>query len=204
MSRFNHATKSTKTVNRAGGEAFEMSPKLALVTHVLTSMVKDQFYRSADEGISELQELIAKNDPLFVAKTALYARREYGLRSVSHIIASEIAKSVKGVQWTKSFFDKIVYRPDDMTEILSLYWADFKNEPNALRKGFKEAFKRFDAYQLAKYRGEGKEVSLVDVVNVVHPLHTEALAKLVKGELKNEKTWEAKISATKGDDTKIS
>ncbi len=202
MSRFNHVTKSTKTVNRAGGEAFEMSPKLALVTHVLTSMVKDQFYRSADEGISELKELLAKNDPLFAAKTALFARREYGLRSVSHIVAAEIAKTVKGQQWTKNFFDKIVYRPDDMTEILSLYWADSKNEPNALKKGFKKAFSRFDGYQLAKYRGEGKEVSLVDVVNVVHPLHTEALAKLVKGELKNEKTWEAKISATKGDETK--
>lgn len=201
MARFNHATVTNRVVNKAGGEAFEMSPQMALVTHILTSMVKDQAYRTADEGISELRDLIAKNDPLFVAKTALYARREYGLRSVSHVVAAEIAKTVKGKEWTKSFFDKIVYRPDDMLEILSLYWNEVgKNEPNSLRKGFKKAFARFDAYQLAKYRGEGKDVSLIDVANVVHPLHTEALGKLMKGELKNEKTWEAKISATKGDE----
>lgn len=200
MSRFNHAT-DTKIVNRAGGEAFSMSPKLALVTHILTSMVKDQHYRSAEDGISDLKELISKNDPLFVAKTALFARREYGLRSVSHLVAAEIAKTVKGKEWTKSFFDKIVYRPDDMLEILSLYWKEAKNEPNSLRKGFKQAFKRFSEYQLAKYRGEGKEVSMVDVVNVVHPLHTEAIGKLINGTLKNTETWEAKISATKGDDS---
>lgn len=201
MSRFNHATVSTKIVNKAGGEAFGMSPQLALVTHVLTSMVKDQFYRTADEGLAELRELISKNDPLFVAKLGIYARTEYGLRSVSHVVAAELAKIVKGQQWTKNFFDKIVYRPDDMTEILSLYWSENKNEPNALRKGFKKAFARFNEYSLAKYRGEGKAVSLIDVANVVHPLHTEAIAKLMKGTLKNEKTWEAKLSATKGDET---
>lgn len=193
MSRFNQST-NTKIINRAGGEAFDETDKVKFVSLVLTSMVKDQAYRGADETISELNDLLCKVDSKFAAKTAIYARKVYGLRSISHLIAAYIAKNVKGQVWTKDFFEQIVNRPDDMTEILSLYWKDNKNEPNALRKGFKKVLSTMSEYQLAKYRGEGKEVSLIDVVNVAHPKHTEALAKLIKGELKNEETWEAKIS----------
>jgi hypothetical protein len=33
-------------------------------------------------------------DPRFVVKAALYARNTYGMRSVSHLVAGELAKSV--------------------------------------------------------------------------------------------------------------
>lgn len=198
MSKFNSVTKGTKTTNLAGGEAFTESPKLALVSHVLTSFVNDQFYRSAEDGLQELRGMIGKSDSLFVAKLALYARLKFGLRSVSHVLAAEVARTAKGQEWTKNFFDKIIYRPDDMTEILAYYYEHVaKNEPNALRKGFKKAFARFDAYKLGKYRGEGKGVSLVDVANVVHPAHTEAVASLIKGQLKQTETWESQLSSGK-------
>lgn len=58
---------------------------------------------------------------------------------------------------------------------------------------------KFDKYALAKYRGEGKSFKLVDVVNLVHPTPTEknleAIAALVKGELKSFDTWETGLSA---------
>lgn len=197
MSRFNSVT-NTKIDNLAGGQGFQESPKLKLISLVLTSFVKNQFYKSADTSIEELKELISKEDKLFVAKLALYARKEFGLRSISHVMAGELARHVKGQEWTKKFFNEVIYRPDDMTEILAYYYANVaKTEPNALKKGFSLAFQRFGEYQLAKYRMEGKEVSLVDVVNVVHPQHSEAIAKLIKGELKNTETWEAQLSSGK-------
>jgi len=197
MSRFN-SVADTKTDNLAGGQGFQESPKLKLISLVLTSFVKNQFYKNADTSIEELKELISKEDKLFVAKLALYARKEFGLRSISHVMAGELARHVKGQEWTKKFFDGIIYRPDDMTEILAYYYAKVaKTEPNALKKGFSLAFQRFGEYQLAKYRMEGKEVSLVDVANVVHPRHSEAIAKLIKGKLKNTETWEAQLSSGK-------
>ena len=75
--------------------------------------------------------------------------------------------------------------------------------PNSLRAGLARAFGKFNAYALAKYRGEGKMVSLIDAVRLCHPKPTEgnaeALALLVKGELKETDTWEARQSAA-GDD----
>lgn len=197
MSKFNSpASANSRTTNLAGGEAFVQDPKLELISILLTSFVQDQFYRTEKETLKRVNELMAAiADKSFVAKAALYARREFGMRSISHVVAGEIAKQVKGEKWTRRFFDKVVYRVDDMTEIVSYYLSNYaKPLPNALKDGLSTALVRFDEYQLAKYRGEGKAVSLVDVVNLVRPKATPALSKLMKGELKNTQTWEAKLS----------
>lgn len=197
MSRFNvKNTNTTKTINLAGGEAFTESPKLELVSLLLTSFVKDQYYRSSKEALKQLQNLIDQiSDKKFIAKSAIYARTKFGIRSISHAVAAELATRVKGETWTKNFYDKIIYRPDDMTEILAYYYSlGQKNEPNALKKGFAKAFKRFDEYQLAKYKKGGQAVSLIDIANLVHPAHSEAIEKLIKGTLPIPQTWETKLT----------
>lgn len=201
MSRFNKVTTTKPIENRAGGQAFKQTDKLAFASILLTNFLKDQFYRSADETLKELKTRIAGlSDKKFAAKAAIYARQEFGMRSVSHAVAGEIAAVVKGEEWTKSFFDKVVRRPDDMTEIVSYYAGQYgKPLPNSMKKGLAKAFTKFDDYSLAKYRGEGKDVSLVDLVNLVHPKGDEkfsaTIKKLLKGELVNTETWEAQLSA---------
>ena len=201
MGKFNIAVNN-KTVNLAGGQAYKQTDKLEFTTILLTSFLKNKFYERADETQKRLTDLIlGMSDKKFLAKAALYARNEFGMRSVSHLVAGEIAKSVKGEPWTKSFFDKIIRRPDDMGEILSYYFsAGNKAVPNSVKKGFATAFQRFSGYQLAKYRGEGKGLNLMDIANLVHPKSNENITKLMKGELKSTETWEAKLSATKGDE----
>lgn len=118
------------------------------------------------------------------------------MRSITHALAGYLAPKLSGKQYAKSFYDKVVHRVDDMQEILAVIQStSSKCIPNAVRKGFKAAFERFDAYQLAKYRTENKAIKLVDIVNLVHPRHNKAIKQLVEGTLKNEQTWEAKVSA---------
>lgn len=192
----NKNTTTNKTINKAGGEAYVQSPKLAFISLLLTSFVKNQYYRSGNETLQELKDYISQiKDKEFLAKAAIFARTKYGMRSISHAVAGEIANSVKGEEWTKRFFDKIIYRPDDMMEILSYYYGlGNKNEPNALIKGFREAIQRFDEYQLAKYKKDGAEVSLIDVVNLVHPKANPALNKLMTGKLESPETWETELT----------
>lgn len=194
--KFNRANaQPTKTVNLAGGEAYQESPKLALVSLLLTSFVKDQYYRSAKKGMEDLISLIDKvPDKRFVAKAALYARTKFGMRSISHVAAAELASRIGGQVWAKNFFNKIVFRPDDMTEILAYIYEKGGKESNAIRKGFSQAFSRFDEYQLGKYKKDGAEVSLIDVANIVHPHPSEAVAKLIKGTLAVPQTWEARMT----------
>jgi 60 kDa SS-A/Ro ribonucleoprotein len=198
--RFNILKKSNPggatTFNLAGGRAFIETPKLELASLMLTSMLKDQFYRTADNTVTHLRKLIAgMPDKRFAAKAAIYARREAGMRSVTHLTAAEVAKSVKGEPWTKAFYEKVVRRPDDVLEVLACYVGSYGRPiPNSLKKGLGRALANFDAYQLAKYRKQDADLSLVDAVNLLHPPHTPALAALVKGELKPAETWETKLT----------
>ncbi len=184
------------TVNFAGGEAFTESPKLELAALMLTATLQNDFYRSANATATRLKELIGKiDDKKFVAKTALYARNKAGMRSVSHLTAGELARTVKGQPWTAKFYEQVVRRPDDALEILAYYLAMHGRPiPNALKKGLGAALARFDEYQLAKYRKSAAEISLVDAVNLVHPRHTEALKKLVNGTLAPAETWETRLT----------
>lgn len=208
MGKFNTARKEavTKTTNLAGGEAYQESTKLEFVSILLTSFVKDQFYRSEADGLDrarELIEILCKHDPKFVAKAAVYARTEFGMRSISHVVAGELFRkrkngSVSGEPWVKNFINKVCYRADDGGEILSYFMSKVKEKdgaiPNQLRKGLALAMSRLDAYQLAKYRGEGKGFKQVDIANLVHPKHTDAISDLVNDKLKSADTWETKLT----------
>lgn len=200
MARFNLlARNKNKTANLAGGQAFVQSPKMQLASLLLTSFAQDQFYRDAKQTFGDLNQLLAKVEPEFAAKAAVYARTAFGMRSITHLLAVELGMYASGKPWAKGFYEKVVIRPDDMTEITALMLAQNGAKlPNALRKGFAKAFDKFDGYQLAKYRGEGKAVKLVDVVNLVRPVpverNAEALRLLVEGTLRNTGTWEAKLT----------
>ncbi len=206
MSKFNTTLKSTTTLttNLAGGEAYAGSNELALVSLLLTSFVNDQFYRDVQMALDELRTLVSKvKDKEFVAKAAIFARDKFGMRSITHALAGELASYASGNEWAKKFYEKVVVRVDDMTEIMA-YYLTYKTEkdspkfPNALKKGFAKAFDKFDAYNLSKYRGERHDVKLIDVVNIVHPVpnrrNAKALEMLVKDELRITETWESKLS----------
>lgn len=198
MSRFNTTLTPQKTVNFAGGEAYKQSAELELVSLLLTSFANDTFYQSSTDTFNRLKGLIRDCDKEFVAKAAIYARTEFGMRSISHVVASELAKYLSGVEWAKDFYNKIIHRPDDMMEILSYHAANNGKIPNSLKKGFAKAFDRFDTYSLAKYRGEGKAFKLIDIVNLVHPVATpsnkEAIEALVLGKLRSTDTWESALT----------
>lgn len=196
MSRFNRPSRSTRIVNRAGGEAFEQDERLKLVSMLLTSFVKDQYYRSAGDTLEELNKLILDmRDKAFAARAAVYARNRFGMRSITHAAAVGVVNSVKDEEWVKYFVDNVIRRPDDATEIVAYHLTSYgKPLPNNLKKGIAMALTGFDEYQMAKYRGSGKSVSLVDLVNLTHPDHTEAIGKLVNGTLSPANTWETKMT----------
>lgn len=188
------------TTNLAGGSAFKQNDKLALASLLLTSKLTDTYYESGSDQLARLTGLFNNVDPQWAAKAAVFARNEWGLRSVTHALAVLVARFVKGESWTRPFFRSVVRRVDDMTEIMGLYIACFgKPIPNSLKRGLADAFSKFDRYQLSKYKGETHGLSLVDLVNIVHPLPSigqgDALCDLVRGTLVSTDTWEAKLSA---------
>jgi len=200
MAKFNEKSKGTKTMNVAGGAAFKESAELELVSLMLTSFVNDRYYESAHDSLKRLELLIGEVDPKFAAQATVYARQEFGMRSISHAAVVDIVWGASGSDWTRSFVYNAIHRVDDMTEIMARHISKYGKRPipNALKVGLARAFDKFDDYQLRKYRGERKAVSLIDLVNLVHPKPTErnakALAELVSGKSKGAETWEVKLT----------
>ena len=213
MAKFNVKPVIQKTAtNLAGGTALAESPELEFASLLLTSLVQDQFYRTETATVDRICELLDESVPHeFAAKAAVYTRDEFNMRSISHIVAAELAHRVKDAEWMRPFVRNVIVRVDDMLEIVAYFEGKYgrKPVPNALKRGIRDAFDKFDGYQLAKYRGEGRAIKLVDVVNLVHPEPTdwnrEALEQLVKGTLRSTETWESKLTqagqqATYGED----
>jgi hypothetical protein len=200
MSRFNTSRTGTATTNKEGGKAFKESNKLELVSLLLTTFVQNTFYEGQVKTLQRIGNLVkrAKNKK-FVAKTAIFARDQFNMRTGSHIVAGELAGQVYGEVWLKNFYNKVVVRPDDMLEIISYLKAQNKKIPNSMKKGFSLALQDFDEYQIAKYKKTSKNLSIVDVVNLVHPKPTEAISKLVKGTLEAPETWEVLVTQAGSD-----
>ena len=183
--------------------AFKMEDKEELISTVMTTFLQGEYYEKEATKIARIQELLKKVDPLFAAKLAIYARNEGNLRSVTHFVAAEIAKYVSGTDWGKRFYNRIVVRPDDMSEIVSAYahingmsQKDISKIPNAMKGGFKTALERLDAYQLDKYKMKNRSVSMIDLIRLFHPKgnqkNAEAFKRLVNGE-SLEGLYETKI-----------
>lgn len=205
MAKFNEKKMAKQPTERnfMGEMAFKMEDKEELISTVMTTFLQGEYYEKEATKIARIQELLKKVDPLFAAKLAIYARNEGNLRSVTHFVAAEIAKYVSGTDWGKRFYNRIVVRPDDMSEIVSAYahingmsQKDISKIPNAMKGGFKTALERLDAYQLDKYKMKNRSVSMIDLIRLFHPKgnqkNAEAFKRLVNGE-SLEGLYETKI-----------
>ena len=66
------------------------------------------------------------------------------------------------MRWPGACSHGSLLRPDDITEFLSIYWKDNKDEPLAkqVNGGWVTRSVKFDEYQLAKYNGGQKAVKI--------------------------------------------
>ena len=203
MSKFNEKKAGAPMKeNFMGEDAYVLSDKEALTSMVMTTFLTDAYYVSENQLTQNIVELAQKCGYEFTAKLALYARTKGNLRSVSHLLAALVCKDESHPAWLKSFYEHIVLRPDDISEILSCYAkmnatdGKIRKVPNAMKKGFGTVLSNLSPYQIDKYKMKGKSLSLVDIVNLLHPTPTnknrEAYRRLMHGE-SLDGTYDSKI-----------
>ena len=189
MSKYNQKVeKEVKpTTTHQGGSGFTQKPEYELVGILATGMGNNFYEKESEREVRfcEVLAKVAKKNKLFAAKALIYARTVFGQRSVTHFGAVEMLPHLQGDALGNKFFSKrdkkaklggIIYRLDDMAEILAAYLRKNGNDasiPNSIKKGFKDAIEHADAYELSKYQMKSRGVSLVDIVNLVHPTETE-------------------------------
>jgi hypothetical protein len=101
----------------------------------------------------------------------------------------------------------VIQRADELAEFLAIYWKDTKQPlAKSVQRGLADAFKKFNAYQLAKYNRDNA-VKLRDVLFLSHAkpkddVQAVVWKELIDGKLVSPDTWEVAITACGSDKAK--
>ena len=201
MSKFN-ATNTIKTVNKCGAPAYSMDAKSKLVTQILTSFFNEsKYYGDNSAEMQETIKAVIAKEPQFVSNLAVFARRVFNMRSVSHVLTAYLARETSGKPYVRSTIDGVVLRGDDLTEIMAFYLQTFgKPIPNSLRRAIADKLVSFDEYTLAKYKGDNKAVKMRDLLCLCRPTpkddeQSAMWKRCLEGKLETPLTWESELSA---------
>lgn len=83
---------SATTANREGAVAYAMSPKHMLAQYAVTGCLNNTFYAEADEQLQTVLQLSEAIEPEFLAKAAVYARREGYLKDMPALICAILSR----------------------------------------------------------------------------------------------------------------
>jgi hypothetical protein len=171
---------------------------------------EDQFYEDGVSLADRIKALVPVVAPEKVAQLAIDAREQMKLRHAPLLVVREMARHETHRKLVADTLARVIQRPDEMTELLAIYWADAlgpmqqrKRQPVSaqIKKGLARALTKFDAYQLAKYDRDGA-VRIRDVLFLVHAKPKDAAQEtvwkqLVDGTLPPADTWEVSLSSGK-------
>lgn len=208
-----------KVKNNAGGISYALPTKERLVTGVLTCFFNEpKSHNDTSEDLVKAARELIKTEPDFVAKLAVYARKEFHMRTISQVLAAEVAHATKNNKIVRKMVRGVIERPDDITNILAYYFDTFgprkgkdgkKDNPvrRSLRRGIADAFHKFTEYHLAKYKGEKDLVKLRDALLIARPKpindeQAKVWKRLIEGNLEVPETRET-ILSEKGQSQKV-
>lgn len=209
--------KTKKIENYHGEEAFAQHDLEALTRMSLSCFYNEtKYYGNNTNEILSLFRKVASADPEYAMKLTVYLRKEFFLRSIPAVFATELAQIVKENPRMKDVIYNVVERVDDITNILAYHNTKFatakeviegsavktkhiKKLPNQIKKGLRMAFGKFTPYQLYKYKGERNVFKLADAIKLIKPIPkndelSECFKKIIEGKTEIIDTWETKVS----------
>lgn len=203
--------KIVRTFTHEGARGRRSTPEMELRRALMNCLLwEDQFYEDGVAIADRIRMLVPQVEPARVAALAIEAREQMKLRHAPLLVLREMARHEKHRGLVADTLARVIQRPDEMTELLAIYWADAlgpkqqrKAQPVSaqIKKGLAQALTKFDAYQLAKYDRDGA-VRIRDVLFLVHAKPKDAdqakvWKQLVDGELVSPDTWEVSLSSGK-------
>lgn len=201
MAKTNKKPQHDPIYTAEGAKAVRITPEQQLRRSVLSCMLwEDTFYEDGVSVADRIASTCEKVDSVKIAQIAREARNDQKLRHVPLKLCVELAKR-KYPKTHEVVFD-VVQRADELTELLSLYWAKGKTPISAqMKKGLAKAFTKFNEYHLAKYNRD-EAIKLKDVLFMCHAkpkdqAQGELWKRLIDGKLTVPDTWETNLSAGK-------
>lgn len=157
------------TVNEAGGKAYAFAPEHALAQLAATGCMNSTFYASAETQVDTVLALANKVSPEFLAKTAVWSRREGQMKDMPALLCAVLSSR------SGELFERVFPRVIDNGKMLRNFVQIVRSGVTG-RKSFGTRPRRlirqwFDGKTDAEiFRANtGQNPSLPDVIKMVHP-----------------------------------
>ena len=175
MANFNiFSSKKTDTRNEADGRAYTLSPKQQLAQLAATGCFNDTFYASAETQLEQILNIAQKVEPLFIAKTAIYARERGYMKDMPALLLAMLAG--RDVALCAQIFNQVIDNGKMLRNFAQMVRSgvtgrkSFGTRPKKLIQQWLLSANEKQLLQAAI----GNKPSLADVVKMVHPKPREA------------------------------
>ncbi|ADU39266.1 vWA domain-containing protein [Variovorax paradoxus] len=165
---------SANALNEAGGVAYALSPKHQLAQLAATGCLNNTFYAHAQDQLDAVLALAREVDPVFVAKTAVYARRAGHMKDMPALLAATLA--VRDVSLLAKVFPRVVDNGKMLRNFVQMLRSGAvgrKSLGTRPKKLVQQWLLQATEAQLLN-ASVGNTPSLADVVKMVHPKPAEA------------------------------
>ena len=184
-----------------GAVARNINAEQQLRRSVLACMLwENTFYEDGESIADRIVAGVQAINPITAKELAIEARTQMKLRHVPLLIARELARNANSRGTARACLEEIIQRPDEITEFIKMYWTPEKQPlASQVKKALGNAFRKFDAYQLAKYKQTGKDIELRDALKLCHPRpandeQSKMWKQLIEDTLPTPDTWETNLS----------
>lgn len=196
MAKFNAKTSRTpNAISYEGGSVYEKSPVEEWMNFLFSSYIEDRFYENSSKQLERFhkltKEMLNCYGAEFVAKAAMFARNELGMRSAAQYVASLMNGEIFADK--RIFFRNFCHRPDDVSEIFSVLDDLGDKRSHALVRGCGDYLSSLSSYTLGKYKLTNHAYNMYDLINITH-VHSDVIDAYKAGTLETPDTWETAIS----------
>lgn len=188
------------------------------ITTIISNAVlsgKDNFYESDNERMDRIESVVASlsnsnitpeyEDAIeFLAKAIVYSRTVANIRSLPTFLTVILSEYVKNNGIVRKVVRNAISRPDDMTELVSLWdlrnpksETSSENVPSSIRRGLKDVLEsdKFNAFGYKRYFGSNK-VKMSDIVKIARPYpkndeQSKLFKQIIEGSLDRIETVES-------------
>ncbi len=199
MAQSNTKRAAPQVQTHGGVPAYpHLKPIQQLRRSVLSCLLwESEYYEDGQSIADRISEHAKAVNATELAALIVEARSVHNLRHVPLLLLCELAK--RGGHEVGEAIYQTIQRADELSEFLSIYWRNGKVPlAKQVKLGLARAFRKFNAYQLAKY-DRAKAIRLRDVLFMVHAkpqdeAQAQVWKQLVEGTLPAPDTWEVALS----------
>ena len=156
-------------INEAGGLAYRLPPKQALAQYAATGCLNATFYATAQTQLDQVLKLCAQIEPEFIAKTAIYTRRQSYMKDMPALLTAWLASH--GAPYLPVVFEQVIDNGKMLRNFVQILrsGAVGRQSLGSLPKRLAQDWLNSRSAAQLIATSVGQDPSIADVIKMVHP-----------------------------------